>query len=142
MIRRPELSLQRTKRSIVVQGHKTSLSLETAFWLALKEIAAQEGTPVSQLVASPSSFDPEEHKSDFVDVFNILDDLDLSDAEKETLRAECDQNAEKLVLDSWALIESVAAGLMKHRKLSGLQIAALLGDNEAQDACKLAKLPL
>jgi predicted DNA-binding ribbon-helix-helix protein len=51
VIRRPELSLQRTKRSIVVQGHKTSLSLETGFWLATKEIAAQEGTPVSKLVA-------------------------------------------------------------------------------------------
>ena len=50
MIRRPELSLRRTKRSIVIAGHKTSLSLEAGFWLALKEIAAQEATPVSQLV--------------------------------------------------------------------------------------------
>jgi len=50
MIRHPELALQRTKRSIVIGGHKTSLSLEADFWLALKEIAAQEGTPVSQLV--------------------------------------------------------------------------------------------
>jgi predicted DNA-binding ribbon-helix-helix protein len=50
MIQRPELSLQRTKRSIVIAGHKTSLSLEAGFWLALKEIAAQAGTPVSQLV--------------------------------------------------------------------------------------------
>jgi predicted DNA-binding ribbon-helix-helix protein len=50
MIRRPELSLQRTKRSIVIAGHKTSIALEDAFWLSLKEIAAEEGTPVSQLV--------------------------------------------------------------------------------------------
>jgi predicted DNA-binding ribbon-helix-helix protein len=50
MNRRPELSLQRKKRSIVIGGHKTSLSLEAGFWLALKEIAAHEGTPVSHLV--------------------------------------------------------------------------------------------
>jgi predicted DNA-binding ribbon-helix-helix protein len=50
MIQRPELSLQRKKRSIVIAGHKTSLSLEAGFWLALKEIAAQEGIPVHQLV--------------------------------------------------------------------------------------------
>jgi predicted DNA-binding ribbon-helix-helix protein len=50
MIRRPELSLQRTKRSIVVDGHKTSIRLEDAFWHSLKEIAAHEGIPVHQLV--------------------------------------------------------------------------------------------
>ena len=49
MIRRSELS-QRTKRSIVIGGHKTSIGLEDAFWHSLKKIAAQEGTPVSQLV--------------------------------------------------------------------------------------------
>ena len=46
MTRRPELSLQRTKRSIVIAGHKTSLSLEAAFWGSLKEIAAHEGVSV------------------------------------------------------------------------------------------------
>jgi predicted DNA-binding ribbon-helix-helix protein len=50
MIQRPELSFEKMKRSIVIAGHKTSLSLEAAFWLSLKEIAALEGTPVSQLV--------------------------------------------------------------------------------------------
>jgi predicted DNA-binding ribbon-helix-helix protein len=35
----------------VISGHKTSLALEDEFWLSVKEIAAQEGTPVSQLVA-------------------------------------------------------------------------------------------
>jgi predicted DNA-binding ribbon-helix-helix protein len=30
------------KRSIVVGGHKTSVSLEDAFWSGLKEIAATE----------------------------------------------------------------------------------------------------
>jgi predicted DNA-binding ribbon-helix-helix protein len=50
MIQRPELSFEKMKRSIVIAGHKTSLSLEAAFWVSLKEIAVQEGTPVSQLV--------------------------------------------------------------------------------------------
>jgi len=38
------------KRSIVVAGHKTSVSLEDAFWSALKEIAAKRMTTLSDLV--------------------------------------------------------------------------------------------
>ncbi len=33
------------KRSIVVSGHKTSVSLEDAFWNALKEIAKAQKQP-------------------------------------------------------------------------------------------------
>jgi predicted DNA-binding ribbon-helix-helix protein len=44
------------KRSIVVAGHKTSVSLEDAFWKGLKEIANQRGmTLLSELVASIDS---------------------------------------------------------------------------------------
>jgi predicted DNA-binding ribbon-helix-helix protein len=50
MRRRAQLSSQRLKRSIVIAGHKTSLSLEAAFWVSLKEIAAQEGVSVAALV--------------------------------------------------------------------------------------------
>jgi hypothetical protein len=50
MSRFPDLSFQKSKPSVVVAERKTSLNLEDAFWLSLKEIAAQEGTPVSQLV--------------------------------------------------------------------------------------------
>jgi len=39
------------KRSIVVAGHKTSVSLEDAFWRALKEIAAGRHMTLSELVA-------------------------------------------------------------------------------------------
>ena len=39
------------KRSIVVAGHNTSVSLEDAFWKALKEIAAGRGMTLSDLVA-------------------------------------------------------------------------------------------
>jgi predicted DNA-binding ribbon-helix-helix protein len=50
MIRRPELSYEKSKRSVRIGLHKTSLSLEAAFWSALKEIAAHEGVPASTLV--------------------------------------------------------------------------------------------
>jgi predicted DNA-binding ribbon-helix-helix protein len=39
------------KRSIVVAGHKTSVSLEDAFWRGLKEIASSRGLTLSELVA-------------------------------------------------------------------------------------------
>ena len=39
------------KRSIVVGGHKTSVSLEDAFWRGLKEIAASRCVPLRDLVA-------------------------------------------------------------------------------------------
>ena len=40
------------KRSIVLAGHKTSVSLEHEFWKALKEIAVARGTPLSNVVTS------------------------------------------------------------------------------------------
>jgi predicted DNA-binding ribbon-helix-helix protein len=35
------------KRSVVVGGHKTSVSLEDAFWTSLKDIATRRGLPLS-----------------------------------------------------------------------------------------------
>ena len=43
------------KRSIVIAGHKTSVSLEDAFWRGLKEIAAERNLTLSELVASIDS---------------------------------------------------------------------------------------
>jgi predicted DNA-binding ribbon-helix-helix protein len=40
------------KRSIVVAGHKTSVSLEDAFWKSLKEIADDRDVTLSELVSS------------------------------------------------------------------------------------------
>jgi predicted DNA-binding ribbon-helix-helix protein len=40
------------KRSIVIAGHKTSVSLEDAFWKGLKEIASGREATLSELVAS------------------------------------------------------------------------------------------
>jgi predicted DNA-binding ribbon-helix-helix protein len=39
------------KRSVVIGGHKTSVSLEDEFWSGLKEIAATRNTTLSDLVA-------------------------------------------------------------------------------------------
>jgi predicted DNA-binding ribbon-helix-helix protein len=39
------------KRSIVVTGHKTSVSLEDAFWNGLKEIARERHMNLSEVVA-------------------------------------------------------------------------------------------
>ena|ERR1700692_798679 len=43
------------KRSIVIAGHKTSVSLEDAFWAGLKEIAIARGITLSDLVAAIDS---------------------------------------------------------------------------------------
>ena len=40
------------KRSIVIAGHKTSVSLEDAFWKGLKEIAVGRDMTLSELVAA------------------------------------------------------------------------------------------
>jgi predicted DNA-binding ribbon-helix-helix protein len=43
------------KRSIVVGGHKTSVSLEEAFWKGLKEIASNRNVTLSELVSTIDS---------------------------------------------------------------------------------------
>jgi len=40
------------KRSFTIAGHRTSISLETAFWDALRAVAAEEGVAVAKLIAS------------------------------------------------------------------------------------------
>jgi predicted DNA-binding ribbon-helix-helix protein len=40
------------KRSVMVDGHKTSVSLEDAFWDSLKDIAARSGMTLSMQLAS------------------------------------------------------------------------------------------
>jgi predicted DNA-binding ribbon-helix-helix protein len=39
------------KRSVMIAGHATSVSLEPVFWEALKRAAAEEVMPISALVA-------------------------------------------------------------------------------------------
>ena len=39
------------KRSLTLKGHRTSVSLEDAFWKAFCDIASEEGKPINQLAA-------------------------------------------------------------------------------------------
>lgn len=43
------------KRSIVIANHKTSVSLEDAFWTSLKDIANERGMTLSDMVSSIDS---------------------------------------------------------------------------------------
>lgn len=39
------------KRSVLIDGHQTSVSLENAFWDALKSIAQRRGLSLNQMIA-------------------------------------------------------------------------------------------
>jgi|TARA_A100001037_G_C15032499_1_gene581658 predicted DNA-binding ribbon-helix-helix protein len=47
--------LQIQKRSVVIAGHRSSVSLENAFWFCLKEVAGRKGQTVNQLVTEIDS---------------------------------------------------------------------------------------
>jgi predicted DNA-binding ribbon-helix-helix protein len=49
---RYEAGMSRVKRSVIIAGHKTSISLEDEFWNALKDIAAARHWTLSKLIAS------------------------------------------------------------------------------------------
>lgn len=40
------------KRSLVIAGHRTSISLEDAFWRRLRRIAAERGLSLNRLAAT------------------------------------------------------------------------------------------
>jgi predicted DNA-binding ribbon-helix-helix protein len=42
---------QMRKHSLVIAGHRTSISLEAAFWDALRDLAREKGVSVAALVA-------------------------------------------------------------------------------------------
>jgi predicted DNA-binding ribbon-helix-helix protein len=60
------------KRSIVIAGHKTSVSLEDAFWRGLKEIAIGRDKTVSDLVAEIDTGRPHGNLSSAIRLF-VLD---------------------------------------------------------------------
>jgi predicted DNA-binding ribbon-helix-helix protein len=41
-----------TKRSVLIAGHRNSVSLEDPFWVALREIAAGRGQSVQALIGA------------------------------------------------------------------------------------------
>jgi predicted DNA-binding ribbon-helix-helix protein len=46
-----EMQTSVLKRSLVIRGHKTSVSLEDPFWNAMKEIAGLKGMTLSELIS-------------------------------------------------------------------------------------------
>jgi predicted DNA-binding ribbon-helix-helix protein len=40
------------KRSLSIAGHETSITIEDAFWAALKEVAAETGCGITELVSA------------------------------------------------------------------------------------------
>jgi predicted DNA-binding ribbon-helix-helix protein len=60
------------KRSVVIAGHKTSVSLEDAFWMALKEIAVGRNKTLSDLVGEIDSARPHGNLSSSIRLF-VLD---------------------------------------------------------------------
>ena len=60
------------KRSVSLGGHKTSISLEDAFWNYLKEIAESRGVSVSVIVAEIQAQDRRTNLSSAIRLF-VLD---------------------------------------------------------------------
>jgi len=57
------------KRSIVIAGHKTSVSLEDAFWQGLKDIANERQITLSDLVAG---IDTDRHKGNLSSAIRLF----------------------------------------------------------------------
>ena len=60
------------KRSVMIDGHKTSISLEDAFWSSLKAIAQAQGATVAQTVTTIDETRKQSNLSSAVRLF-VLD---------------------------------------------------------------------
>ena len=78
------------KRSIAISGYKTSISLEDAFWNALKEIAEARNTRVSELVAAINSERQHDNLSSTLRVFVL-----------EFYRKQLSENDEGRIAPNW-----------------------------------------
>ncbi len=71
-LREDEMKLPRVKRSIMIAGGSSSVSLEEAFWNGLKAIAAERGLTVSALVDTINSARHDSNLSSAIRLF-VLD---------------------------------------------------------------------
>jgi predicted DNA-binding ribbon-helix-helix protein len=62
------------KRSVIVGGHKTSITLEDAFWTCLKEIALAQGASISQTVTGIDQTRKQNNLSSAIRLF-VLDQV-------------------------------------------------------------------
>jgi predicted DNA-binding ribbon-helix-helix protein len=95
------------KRSIVVAGHKTSVTLEDAYWKSVKEIASGRNMTVSSLVTAVDSERPQSNLSSAIRLF-VLDFYRnlLADVEGATMT-----DVETALANCRALINQIKAGL-------------------------------
>ena len=85
------------KRSIVIDGHKTSVSLEDPFWNDLKNIAHAQSVTLSELVARINGTRKQSNLSSAIRLF-VLEHLknenqrvDVTDAHRASASAEATQ---------------------------------------------------
>ncbi len=86
----PELKSAIVKRSIELNGHKTSVSLEDEFWLSLRQIAILKNVSLPALLQSIDQAREGTNLSSAIRVYvlnhyRVLAGVDLSDTE----RAQC-----------------------------------------------------
>jgi len=72
------------KRTIVLDGRKTSVSLEDAFYLQLKELARRRDVSVGDLVKLAAMCNPASSLSSSVRLF-LLDEIRGMSVERDTL---------------------------------------------------------
>jgi predicted DNA-binding ribbon-helix-helix protein len=88
------------KRSIVIGGHKTSVSLEDAFWRGLKEIAHAQRTTLSTVVSEIDKARHQANLSSAIRLF-VLDRLRHPEARfsgGERERVEADDSVRQSIL--------------------------------------------
>jgi predicted DNA-binding ribbon-helix-helix protein len=78
-----------TKRSVVIDGHKTSVSLEEPFWNAVREITQARAITVSALLHEIDSNRTDANLSSAVRVF-VLDHVRQS-----AVKAQLEQSSER-----------------------------------------------
>ena len=71
------------KRSIVIDQHKTSISLEDIFWNALKHIARERGETLSNLAASIDASRQSANLSSAIRVYVLRHYMDRSAQQRE-----------------------------------------------------------
>lgn len=60
------------KRSVVVAGHRTSISLEEEFWTALRTVATKRGISVNTLVAAIDAERPPEQPGNLSSALRVF----------------------------------------------------------------------
>ena len=76
------------KRSVVLAGHKTSVSLEDAFWRSLKEIATYQHMTLSALLVSIDSGRDHGNLSSAIRLFVLNFYRDLLEAREQNERVQ------------------------------------------------------